>query len=85
MGNNIASLQQHTIFLGTTFRKQFWEAAFGNNFRGSFSSFEEQLYSEQLYSEQLLIIILGAPLGNNFVEQVWEAGAALRGNFEQKL
>jgi hypothetical protein len=55
--------------LGSSFRKQLWEAAVGNKFRGSFSSFGEQL--------------CGAAFDNNFMEQIWGAGAALYGNFER--
>jgi len=66
--------------LGNSFRKQIWEAIFGNNFWGSLRSLGEPLFGEAFdnnFGERLL--------GNSFLEQVWGVGAALRSSFAQQL
>jgi len=55
------------------------------------SSFRKQLSGATLAawgsscSEQLPIIILGAALGNSFVEQVWGVALGSRSKFEEQL
>ena len=71
-------------FLGTRFSVVIFKNNFGKQLSATTSGGVLAALRSSC-SEQLLIIILGAALENNFVDQVWETGVTLCGNFEQKF
>jgi hypothetical protein len=77
-------ISPRSVFWGVILENNFGKLLFGNKFRGSFSSFGEQLFGAALdsnFGERLW----AATLLSSFGEQLWEAGATLRRSFARQL